>query len=160
MIAASFIIAIAVLTYFFSDLEQRRHNPNYAPASRITNEGIEVELMRNRQHHYVARGTINGESVEFLLDTGATDVVIPENLAARLGLAKGRPGRAMTANGAVTVFETWIDSLTIGDIELNNVRASINPAMNTPSILLGMTALSRVEFVQRGDSLTLRQITD
>jgi len=102
-------------------------------------------------------GEINGQSVEFLLDTGATDVVIPEDLAARLHLHRGRSGTAMTANGPVTVFETNIDVLTVGDIELTNVRASINPAMSATSILLGMSALGRIEFSHQGNLLTLRQ---
>jgi aspartyl protease family protein len=63
----------------------------------------------------------------------------------------------MTANGPITVFETRISELSIGDITLFNVRASINPAMPPPQILLGMSALKQIEFVQRGDSLTLIQ---
>ena len=95
--------------------------------------------------------------LSLLLDTGATDVVIPEALADQLQLKRGRRGRAMTANGPVTIFSTTISQLTIGDISLHNVNASINPGMRPPSILLGMSALKQVEFVQSGRSLTLKQ---
>ena len=102
-------------------------------------------------------GQINRQPVEFLLDTGATDVVIPEAIARQLNLRVGRPHLASTANGTITVYSTIIDELGIGDIILYNVRASINPAMRPPSVLLGMSALKQIEFIQKGDSLTLRQ---
>ncbi len=63
----------------------------------------------------------------------------------------------MTANGLVTVYETRVEQLTIGGIELSNIKASINPAMSPPGVLLGMSALEQIEFNQKGDSLTLRQ---
>ena len=157
MMTMAFIISIGMLTMFFSDVEQNQHNPNRTPTSQHTGEGAQVQLTSNRQGHYVVTGQINRQAVEFLLDTGATDVVIPEAVARQLGLRAGQPYRASTANGTVTVYSTFIDELKIGDITLYNVRASINPAMRPPSILLGMSALKQIEFIQVGDSLTLRQ---
>ncbi|MFP6809397.1 MAG: TIGR02281 family clan AA aspartic protease [Pseudomonadales bacterium] len=157
MFAVAFILGIAMLTMFFGEVEKRQHNPNQNPDSVSTDQLIEVNLQRNRQGHYVVSGTINNRPVEFLLDTGATDVVVPAALADRLMLKRGRPGMAMTANGSVKIYATSIDQLKIGDIVLYNVKASINPGMAPPSILLGMSALGRIEFIQSGDSLTLRQ---
>ena len=160
MFAAAFALGIVLLTLLFGGVLEEQRNPNQAPVSRIDVNLVEVELARNRNGHYVVTGTINREPVEFLLDTGATDVVVPEAVAKQLGLARGRPGRAMTANGYVTVYETTIAHLAIGEIVLNNVRASINPAMAPPAILLGMSALNQIEFIQQGDSLTLRQFSN
>jgi len=160
MLVAACILGMAMLTTFFAGVEERQRNPNQNPLSMVNAEFVEVQLERNRQGHYLARGTINGASVEFLLDTGATDVVIPADLAGKLGLPQGRARRAMTANGAVTVYETWLDSLSVGELTLYNVRASINPGMRGTGILLGMSALREVEFTQRGDTLTLRQYTN
>lgn len=157
MFAAAFIVGIVTLTMYFSSVEEKRRNPNQAPDSRLASSAIEVELASNRQGHYVVTGEINRRPAEFLLDTGATDVVVPDAIAGHLGLVRGRAGRAMTANGYVTVYETVIDELRIGKIVLFDVRASINPSMPPPAILLGMSALRQIEFVQRGDSLTLRQ---
>ncbi len=157
MIAVACVLGLVTLTLFFGEVEERQRNPNQSPTSTLANNVVEVDLDRNRAGHYLVNGTINQQGVEFLLDTGATDVVIPEALANRLGLARGRPGRAMTANGIVTVYATTISELSIGDIVLYDVKASINPAMPPPAILLGMSALSRLEFVQQGDSLTIRQ---
>jgi len=159
MFAAAFIIALFSLTLFFGGVEEQKRNPNQNPVSMSASGLVEVNLRRNRQGHYVVTGTINNEPSEFLLDTGATDVVIPAALAQRLGLKPGRATKAMTANGPITVYETIIDRLTIGDIQLFDVRASINPSMPPPAILLGMSALGQVEFVQSGNSLTLRQST-
>ena len=127
------------------------------PESQVYAQSVEVPLKRNRQGHYLVTGEINSEPVEFLLDTGATDVVIPEDIARQLQLPYGRAGRAMTANGPVTVYQTVINELTIGAIRLFEVRASINPAMRSGEILLGMSALGQIEFIQSGDHLTLRQ---
>ena len=157
MFAIALILGIAMMTMYFGGVEERRHNPNQNPESILNAESVEVHLQQNQQGHYVFTGTINDQPVEFLLDTGATDVVIPEALADQLRLKRGRRGRAMTANGPVTIFNTTISHLTIGEISLRNVNASINPGMRPPSILLGMSALKQVEFVQSGQSLTLRQ---
>jgi aspartyl protease family protein len=62
-----------------------------------------------------------------------------------------------TANGQVTVIKTLIKELRIGSIVLYDVAANINPGMKSDEILLGMSALKRVEFSQRGKELTLRE---
>lgn len=157
MIFAACVLGMFFLTWFFGDVERGWRNPNDNPQSLVQQDVVEVSLKRNRQGHYMVTGQINGRPTEFLLDTGATDVVIPAELAASLGLKQGRPGTAMTANGAVTVYETTIDALSIADIHLYNVRASINPGMRGRGVLLGMSALGRLEFLQQSDSLTLRQ---
>lgn len=153
------VLGMGLLTFYFTGVEERQRNPNQAPQSLVYSQSVEVPLKRNRQGHYLVIGSINGHDVEFLLDTGATDVVVPERTARRLGLTYGRRGRAMTANGAVTVFSTRIAKLQIGEITLYDIDASINPGMGSGAILLGMSALSKIEFSQRGNTLTLRQVS-
>ena len=117
----------------------------------------EVVLQRNRDGHYLATGQINGQNVEFLLDTGASDVSVPQPLAMRLGLKRGQAAIYSTANGNITSYLTRIDSLNLGGIELRDIRASINPSTNADTILLGMSFLKHLEFTQRGDTLIIRQ---
>ncbi len=149
---------IALLIFFFDDMLEKQFNPNQHPNSHITpGQRAEVILEANRQHHYVTGGTINGQPVVFMLDTGATDVAIPTSTANRLNLIPGRKSYANTANGTATIYSTQIDSLTIGDIKLTNVSAHISPGMDFDEILLGMSALKQIEFTQRGDTLILRQ---
>ena len=160
MMAIACILGMGLLTLFFSEAEEQQRNPNRSPSTQISAQALEVTLERNRQGHYLVNGTINNRNAEFLLDTGATDVVIPATLAADYGLRKGSPSIAATANGNVTVYGTIIDQLKIGDITLYGVRASINPGMPPPAILLGMSALKQIEFVQRDGTLTLRQLSN
>lgn len=157
MLLMASIMAMALLTLFFADLESKQRNPNQHPISTVTSANAEVVLERNRAGHYMVTGSINNQEVEFLLDTGATHVVIPARIAESIGLPFGRATRAMTANGPITVYTTRIDDLRIGAIHLTDVPASINPAAQ-PGILLGMSALKQIEFVQRGNLLTLRQV--
>jgi len=114
-------------------------------------------LKRNRQGHYVTSGKINGHDVVFMIDTGATDIAVPVNVAKRVGLIPGRKNIHQTANGNVVVFSTRLQTVAVGEISLNNVKASINPGMDFNEILLGMSFLKNLEFTQRGNTLTLRQ---
>lgn len=157
MLIFSFVLLLGGLTFFYEDQLQQLANPNQNPLSMELNSGIrEVVLQQNRQGHYVASGTINNIPVLFLLDTGATDVAIPESIAMAAGLNRGITSRASTANGVVTVYSTRVEQLTIGNIVLEGVNASIAASMTGDTILLGMSALRQVEFSQRGNELTLR----
>ena len=157
MLIAAWIVCLAMLTLIFGQWESYRQNPNSDPDSRIINGVREVTLKENRRNHYLADGVINGQPVTFLLDTGATDVVIPEKLAAKLGLVPGVAQLAMTANGVVEVRTTRIGQLSLGNIQLYDVRASINPGMEGDQILLGMSALKQVDFSQKDGEMILRQ---
>lgn len=157
MLVIAWAIIFGLLGLYFHDVLEKQSNPNSLPASRSGPLFIEVVLVPNRQHHYVVNGEINQQRVVFLLDTGATDIVIPASKADQLGLKRGRKRYATTANGTISVYSTVVEHLTIGDIELRDLAASINPAMDGDVILLGMSALSRIEFSQQGDQLILRQ---
>jgi aspartyl protease family protein len=157
MLTIAWCIIFGLLGLFFNGVLEEHNNPNSLPLSRTEPHYTEVVLAPNRQHHYVVNGQINQQDVVFLLDTGATDVVIPVTVAQQLGLKQGRKRYAKTANGTIAVYSTLIEHLAIGDIELHSLTASINPAMEGRVILLGMSALSRIEFSQQADRLVLRQ---
>lgn len=158
MLILSCALGLISLTWFFDGLLGDQHNPNRDPRYQLSSEGVrEVLLERNPQGHYLAGGTVNGQAVTFLLDTGATDVAIPASVAERAGLEAGYASQAATANGIITVYSTRVDELSIGNIVFEDLRASITPSMAGDTILLGMSALQQVEFTQRGNTLTLRQ---
>lgn len=159
MLTLTWLGILVLLTLVFGRWEENRQNPNRKPESRIDGQVREVILEGNRRHHYIATGSINGTPVTFLLDTGASDVVVPQALARKLGLKPGPRNFAQTANGTIAVRQTRIGTLSLGVIQLRNVRASINPAMDGPEVLLGMSALRQVEFSQNGNQLRLRQTT-
>ena len=158
MVVAMWAIVLWLFTMFFTKWSEHEHNPNRSVANIVTSDGVrEVVLERNRRGHYVTAGSINNQAVTFMLDTGATDIAIPARIAEELGLKKGPTVYFQTANGPATGYATLLDSVAIGHIELENVRASINPNVKDMEILLGMTFLKHLEFTQRGDTLTLRQ---
>ena len=154
------IIVIGLLTLVAAQWEEHQHNPNQQPITRTNGAGAtELVLQRNRYGHYVVSGLINGQEVTLLLDTGATYVAVPENMAEKLGLKKMARGQSSTANGIVDTYPTRIERLSIGGIEVYDVAASINPGMNhDTSVLLGMSVLKNIEFTQRGDRLTLKLV--
>lgn len=157
MLFIAWSIGLLLLVLGFGRWEQDQYNPNRELQVLDAGYVREVTLNSNRLHHYVASGEINGKPVTFLLDTGASDVVVPARLAAKLHLQPGAPAYAMTANGRVEIRRTTIDELSLGPIRLHQVRASINPGMNGNEVLLGMSALHQIELIQRGNQLTLRQ---
>ncbi len=158
MITLVWIMLLGLLTWFFNGWLDDQRNPNRQTQVRISSEGVrEVVLERNRQGHYVATGNINGQTVEFLLDTGATEVSIPAGVARELGLRRGASLMAQTANGTIMTYATLLDSIELGGIVLHDIRANINPYMEGNSILLGMSFLKHLEFTQRGNTLTLKE---
>ncbi|MBX2869734.1 MAG: TIGR02281 family clan AA aspartic protease [Acidiferrobacterales bacterium] len=151
------IIFLAGMSFIFGWLLDKQRNPNQSVLTQISSDGgTSVVLQRNRRGHYLASGAINGSLVEFFLDTGATDVVIPGHIGEQLGLQKGAVMTAQTANGVIQVYQTWLDSVSLGEITLHNVAASINPAMHGQQILLGMSFLRHLELVQRDGQLKIR----
>ena len=158
MLILAWVGGLALLTVLFQDLLETRINPNTNPVILQGDDGRHrVILDRNVQGHYVATGQINGLPVTFLLDTGATDVAIPEDLAERLRLERLGGGISQTANGPVAVWQTVLDSVRLGSLSVADVRASILPSMRgTDKVLLGMSFLKQVEMENKGAMLLLR----
>ncbi|NOY71980.1 MAG: TIGR02281 family clan AA aspartic protease [Gammaproteobacteria bacterium] len=154
MIVTAWIVIFVLFVWYFSRELDKQHNPN----QNIQKEGAvtEVVLQRNHFGHYVASGEINGHEVEFMLDTGASDVAIGVLLAQELGLKKGRSRMYQTANGKVEGYRTLLDTVRIGSILVNEVRGSIIPGLEGRQVLLGMSFLKHLEFTQRGETLILR----
>jgi|TARA_B110000261_G_C12980691_1_gene316266 aspartyl protease family protein len=147
-------------SFFFDDVLDKINNPNRIITT-INNENgsRDITLKQNRQGHYVAAGKINHQTVKFLLDTGATNVAIPEHLAKRLGLKKGAAHSTVTANGTSISYSTSLASISLGDIEMRNVPASISSGMQFDEVLLGMSFIKHLKMSQQGKILTI-QIPD
>jgi aspartyl protease family protein len=106
--------------------------------------------------HFVGAGQINGISVQFLVDTGASTVVLSANEAQRIGLEyrSGQRGLMATANGVTTSYMVRLDSIRIGDVEVFGVDATVVPS-SLPMVLLGNTFLARFQFKQENALLIL-----
>ena len=111
-----------------------------------------ITLNADARGHFITTGSINGGSVRFLVDTGATLVSLAASEAKRLGInyLQGVRGRIQTANGVATAYRVKLDTVRIGDITINNVDAVVgeNDAMGVS--LLGMSFLNRMEMKRDG----------
>ncbi len=158
MIIAAWGSLIVLLSIIFSNVLEKQQNPNQKLQVNYSKAGVpEVVLKQNRAGHYVASGKINGHSVVFLVDTGATDVAVSKALADKLSLPRGAVFSSRTANGTVKSTQTQLNRVQLGPIEIADVSASILPTMREGEVLLGMSFLRQLELVQRGKNLTLRQ---
>jgi aspartyl protease family protein len=157
MTVVAWIIFLAILFGMFDFLISQRNNPNQNIVTTIDGHQKEIVLQRNVYGHYVSNGMINGNTVVFLLDTGASDIAIPVSVADEIGLHRGREVMVKTANGNARAYRTRLDSVAIGDIELYDLNATILTNITGREILLGMNFLKHFELVQKGESLTIRQ---
>jgi aspartyl protease family protein len=119
--------------------------------------GTSVTLIADSRGHFTTIGVVNGVSLQFLVDTGATSVVLSSADARRAGVnyLAGTRALTQTANGVVPVYAVKLDSLRIGDIAVNNVDASVIEGDKLPVALLGMSFLNRMEMRREGTTLTL-----
>ena len=119
-------------------------------------QGAQIVLTADNAGHFFTGGTINGKSVRFLVDTGATTVAIGQAEAERLGIdyRLGVRGNASTANGIVPVYRVPLTSVRIGDVQVYNVEATVLPAP-LPHVLLGNSFLTRFQMRRENDRLTL-----
>lgn len=124
--------------------------------SRIGN-GV-VEVPRNFDGHYYLTLQVNGKSVEFIIDTGATEVVLTRSDAARVGIKLNDlvySGSANTANGVVRTARVRVEEIRLGDIRDTNISIYVNEGEMDGS-LLGMSYLQRFQHIEiSGNKLIL-----
>lgn len=155
-VAVTFALLFGVLYWTLGTLLEHRRHPNEHLAA-VDHGPARVELQVNPDGQYIVPGTINGQEVDFLVDTGATHVAVPASIAERLGLRRGAETRVETAGGLRRAWHTTVDTMAIGAIRRRNVRGSINPSMSGDYVLLGMTFLRGLELRQQGDRLVIEQ---
>ncbi len=156
MLALAWTVILGGLYWMFHGWVAEQNNPNTAAVLRL--QRGEVTLERSRAGHYLAEGEINGKPATFLLDTGATWVALSARLGRELGLKRGAAVTMRTANGTTVGYQTRLTSVRIGSIELRDVAALISDGIDEDIVLLGMSFLKRVEFVQRDGRLILRTL--
>jgi aspartyl protease family protein len=122
--------------------------------------GTKISFPANAQGHFVVEADVGGTRVRFLVDTGASDVSLSPADAERLGFDLTEldyTRRYRTANGMIRGAPVRLPRITIGPIELDDVRASVNEAPMKHS-LLGMSFLERLSgYEVAHETLTLRR---
>jgi aspartyl protease family protein len=118
----------------------------------------EVSIPPDRQGQYRVRGSINGQYVDLLVDTGASVVAMSSAHAKMLGVdyLSGRPGRVHTAQGTTDSFFVILDELQVGGITGYNVEAAVIDGGYPLDVLLGMSFLRQVAMREDMGVLTLQ----
>jgi aspartyl protease family protein len=106
----------------------------------------ELRVPQGQGGHYFVSGQVNGRNVDFLVDTGATLIALNKQTAIDLGVnyRAGRLSTVSTANGKVQVFVVNLSNVTVGNLSVNNVQATVH-LDDSPSIaLLGNSFLGQL----------------
>lgn len=124
----------------------------------FSNSAPSISIQADALGHYTGTLLINNVRMPFLIDTGATQIVIPRNLSYSARLPLGKAFQSSTANGLSLSRETRIDSLKIGNIELKGLDAFTSEHLD--HVLFGMNALKYFRMTQDSGILTLTLSSD
>lgn len=108
---------------------------------------------------YLTSGSVNGYTVDFMVDTGASVIAINGETAKRLGvdyLSANQIG-VRTASGVELAYSIELESVQLGDISLENVAAVVIDGPEPQRALLGMSFLNAFDMERKGERLDLRQ---
>ncbi len=116
-----------------------------------------VTLYADSAGHHFTEGQINGATLKFIVDTGATSIVMNSGDAkfANIDYKKGEKVQMQTANGVVSGYLVVINSLKFGGVVMNQVDGVVMEGGSPSVVLLGMSALNRLEMKREGIALTL-----
>ncbi|MEO6407825.1 MAG: TIGR02281 family clan AA aspartic protease [Burkholderiaceae bacterium] len=125
-------------------------------AADVVGNSNQIVMTAGSGGHFSSAGSINGQPVTFLVDTGATYIALSQTEAERLGVRyrDGLRGMAQTANGPVPVHRARLASVRIGDVQVFDVEATVVP-MQMQQVLLGNSFLTRFQMKRENDTLTL-----
>ncbi|MFY7863417.1 retropepsin-like aspartic protease family protein [Roseateles sp.] len=125
-------------------------------AAAVSNTRRKIVLSSGPGGHFTTAGSINGQSTQFLVDTGATAISISQTEAERMQLKflSGRRVMTQTANGTVPAHLLMLDLVRVGDVEIRQVEAIVVPGQMS-HVLLGNSFLTRFQMKRDNDVLTL-----
>jgi aspartyl protease family protein len=119
-----------------------------------------VVLYPDRGGHFFADGQINGTTVRFMVDTGATVVAMNSVTANRIGIdyiKNGHPGVASTPAGYVRTYDISLNTVQVGGIKLYNVHASVIEGSHPQETLLGMSFLGQLDMRRDSEKMELSE---
>ena len=122
-------------------------------------KSVEEKVFANERGMFMSVGSINGQSVRFLVDTGATTIAMNTRQAKSLGVryrVEGSAATASTASGYVNAYRVRLKSVSLGKIKRRNVEAMVIDGEHPGPILLGMSFLGDLKVEKAGNALTLK----
>lgn len=120
----------------------REYSAGYSAPSKA-----QLSIARGVGGHYWVAGSVDGQTVQFLVDTGATSIAMNEGQARRLGIdyrVSGSPTMVNTASGTAKAWRVRLDSVKVGALEVLGVEAVVLQGDAPTEALLGMSFLNRV----------------
>ena len=144
------------------DGQQKQYNLGYSAVSTTFSKrkSQKETIFVNSGGMYMTFGNINGRTVRFLVDTGASAISMNVEQAKKLGIRYdkiGVPAGVSTASGYVNAYRVRLKSVSVGKITETNVEAFVIDGNHPGPILLGMTFLGRLSVEHSGNSMTLLQ---
>jgi len=129
-----------------------------APAGDGAGSGT-VTLLADGSGQFFTSGIVNGRSVRFVVDTGATLTTLSRTDAQRIGLdyRRGTPVRTTTANGVANGWRMSLDSVRVANTTVRDVDALVIDNETLPMGLLGMSFLGHFDMQRQGSTLVLRR---
>lgn len=123
-----------------------------------TGGGSRIVLPADSRGHFMTQGAINGRTVTFMLDTGATSIALSAADAQRIGLdySKGQRVQMNTANGMSSGYKLRLQSVRVGDVEVYDVDAIVSP-QPMPFVLLGNSFINRFSMRRDADQMVLEK---
>jgi aspartyl protease family protein len=115
-----------------------------------------IVMTADDRGHFMPTGQINGREVQFLVDTGASVVILSESDAKRINLKyeKGQKVRVSTANGGAVGYQVQLNSVKVGGAQVYDVAGIVLP-QTMPFVLLGNSFLTRFQMQRNNDQMTL-----
>lgn len=127
------------------------------PASAVVTAEGSLLLQRHRDGHFYADGSINGQPVRFMVDTGASSIAVTDALAQRAGLAGGEVVQFRTANGTRMGRLVRAQSITVGPLQARNLTVGTGyTGSSEQDALLGQNFLRQFDVLMRSDVMELR----
>ena len=119
-----------------------------------------IQAYADSRGMYHIQGSINGYTMRFLIDTGATTIAMNEVQGKRLGIDFKLSGKQIfvsTASGVTKAYAVNLDAVKIGEIKINNVQAVIIEGGFPTEVLLGMSFLGRVQIEREGNLMRIKK---
>ena len=155
-------VTLLAATSRFATIELDGQRRELAVSQRITGNYQRptertVSIPRDSALQYQVQAAINGRAMTVMVDTGANVVAMNSGHAASLGIdfRAGTPAQVETASGVVAAWVVALQSVDVGGIRVDNVRASVVEGTHPTTVLLGMTYLRHVQMNEKNGILLL-----
>ena len=143
--------------------ENESANNKLPEVVRMAPSARSITLRQDNTGHYHAQARVDGMKVDFLVDTGATAVMLSTVTAGKLGIRPARSeytAKVMTGNGEIKAAIVSLNKIELGDIVVRDVRALVHGDEKVQIDLLGMTFLSQVRWTHDRGRLIIEPLSN